>query len=102
NMHVPPFNSGLDLAPELGDDLSLRGGATSNMKPVGSTAVADAITKYKPVLTLHGHVHESRGSARIGDSVALNPGSEYNAGVLRGVLVRLDGDRVASHQFVSA
>jgi uncharacterized protein len=102
NVHVPPFGSGLDLAPEVTDDLRLRGGATPHMKPVGSTAVADAITRHQPVLSLHGHVHESRGSTKIGEAVALNPGSEYNAGVLRGVIVRMSHDRVLSHQFVAA
>ena len=69
---------------------------------VGSTAVADLITRHQPILSLHGHVHESRGSAKIGRCVSLNPGSEYNTGVLRGVLVTLSEDAVLSHQFVAA
>jgi Icc-related predicted phosphoesterase len=102
NVHVPPYNTGLDMAPEISDDLRLKGGAAANMKPVGSTAAVDLINKYQPVVSLHGHVHESRGSAKIGRSLALNPGSEYNVGVLRGVIVKLAEDRVLSHQFVSA
>jgi Icc-related predicted phosphoesterase len=102
NVHVPPHNSGLDLAPELEADLSLKGGATSNMVPVGSTATAESIARHQPVLSLHGHVHESRGSAKLGGTVALNPGSEYNVGVLRGAIVKLADGEVLSHQFVSA
>jgi uncharacterized protein len=54
------------------------------------------------VLSLHGHIHESRGVARVGRTVAINPGSEYNAGVLRGVIVTLTADKVRNHQFVAA
>jgi hypothetical protein len=32
----------------------------------------------------------------------VNPGSEYNTGILRGVIVRLREDEVVSTQFVSA
>jgi Icc-related predicted phosphoesterase len=102
NVHAPPYNTGLDLAPELGENLSLKGGATSNPVPVGSTATAEMIARHQPILSLHGHVHESRGSAKLGSTVALNPGSEYNVGVLRGAIVKLADDEVLSHQFVSA
>jgi Icc-related predicted phosphoesterase len=102
NVHVPPYDSGLDLAPEIAQDLRLKGGATASMKPVGSTATAELIARVQPVVSLHGHVHESRGSAKLGRSLALNPGSEYNVGVLRGVIVKLTADRATSYQFVSA
>ncbi len=103
NVHVPPHGTSLDLAPALDEDLKLRGGATSEMSAVGSAAVRDAILRYRPSVSLHGHVHESRASAKLGESVALNPGSEYNTGVLRGVIVRLDGQYgYQSHQFVAA
>ena len=48
---------------------------------------------YQPMLSLHGHIHESRGEARIGRTLALNPGSEYSEGVLRGVIVNLSPRR---------
>ena len=31
------------------------------MYGAGSVAVRAAIEKYEPLLTLHGHIHESRG-----------------------------------------
>lgn len=102
NLHPPPHNSGLDDAPELNPDLSLAGGANARMTPVGSRAVRSAIEEYQPLLSLHGHIHESRGRARIGRSVALNPGSEYNIGVLKGVIVKVTPGNVVGHQFVSA
>ena len=60
---------------------------------VGSTAVRDALEKYQPMLSLHGHIHESRGEARIGRTLAINPGSEYSEGVLRGAIITLSRRR---------
>jgi Icc-related predicted phosphoesterase len=101
NLHVPPYDSGLDTATELDDDLRpvYRGGQPVEI-PVGSRAVQQIIEEYQPVLSLHGHIHESRGAARIGDTLALNSGSEYNTGRLHGVVVRLGDVRVISYQFV--
>ncbi|MDQ6722448.1 MAG: metallophosphoesterase [Candidatus Dormibacteraeota bacterium] len=91
NFHNPPYSSGLDFAAELDANLMpvIRGGRPSII-PVGSKAVREAIKKYQPVVGLHGHIHESRGAQRIGKSMCLNPGSEYSADVLRGVIVDLD------------
>ena len=102
NLHCPPHGSTLDYAPELTDDLRVvkRGGEPRRV-PVGSRAVRAVIERHQPLLGLHGHVHESRGEARIGRTLCLNPGSAYSEGVIDGVLVDLDGDRVVRHQFVS-
>ena len=43
--------------------------------------------KYQPVLGLHGHIHESFASDRIGKTQVFNPGSEYTEGVLRGYVI---------------
>lgn len=60
------------------------------MVPVGSTAVRDAIIKYRPLIGLHGHIHESRGVVALEEVPITNPGSEYSEGVLDGVLIDLD------------
>jgi Icc-related predicted phosphoesterase len=102
NFHVPPYDTDLDLAPEL--DAELRPvliAGQPNIIPVGSTAVREAIERYQPLAGLHGHVHESRGVTRIGRTLCINPGSEYSEGVLRGVLLNLKDGRILSHQFVS-
>lgn len=65
-------------------------GAGPEMIPVGSTAVRDAILRYQPLVSLHGHIHESKGVQRIGRTRAVNPGSEYAEGVLDGALVDVD------------
>jgi Icc-related predicted phosphoesterase len=102
NLHCPPYNSTLDSAPQLREDLSVvMVGGQPNMIPVGSRAVREAIERYQPVLSLHGHIHESRGAVRIGRTLCINPGSAYGEGVLHGALVRLEDDRVASYQLVS-
>ena len=93
NFHNPPYSSGLDFAAELDQNLLpvLRGGRPSII-PVGSKAVREAIKKYRPVVGLHGHIHESRAAQKIGPTLCLNPGSDYSADVLRGVIVDLAED----------
>jgi hypothetical protein len=89
NFHAPPYGTGLDEAPEL--DATMRpthGGAS--MKPVGSTAVRDAILKYQPPLSVHGHIHESRGVAKVGRTLTVNPGSSYGDGVLQAALLDIN------------
>ncbi len=89
NFHAPPYGTGLDEAPALDDTLRpIHGGAV--MKPVGSTAVRDAINSYQPMLGVHGHIHESRGVKRMGRTLAINPGSVYGDGVLQGAVLELN------------
>ena len=101
NLHVPPYDSGLDTAREINPDLTVvyKSGQPHEI-PVGSTAVRQIIEEYQPLLALHGHIHESRGEARIGRTLAINSGSEYNSGRIHGVTAALGGDRVLSYQFV--
>ncbi len=93
NFHNPPFSSGLDFAAELDATLLpvLRGGRPSII-PVGSKAVREAIKHYRPVVGLHGHIHESKAAQKIGSTMCLNPGSDYAADVLRGAIVDLAED----------
>jgi len=102
NIHVPPYATGLDIAPLLDDNLKpiVIGGEVA-MGPVGSKAVHDAIEKYQPLISLHGHVHESRGVARIGRTTCINPGSEYGDGQLRAALVNLKGAKLLSYQLIT-
>ena len=36
------------------------------------------------MLSVHGHIHESRGVAKLGRTLTINPGSSYRDGVLQG------------------
>jgi Icc-related predicted phosphoesterase len=92
NFHAPPYGTGLDEAPALDDTLRpIHGGAV--MKPVGSTAVRDAILTHQPMLSLHGHIHESRGVKRMGRTLSINPGSVYGDGVLQGAVLDLNAKK---------
>ena len=89
NFHAPPYGTGLDEAPALDDTMRpIHGGAV--MKPVGSKAVRESILKYEPVLSVHGHIHESRGTAKLGRTLSMNPGSSYTDGVLQGAVLDLN------------
>jgi uncharacterized protein len=101
-LHAPPYHSGLDDAPELSDDLEMTLTASGvNKAPVGSTAVRGFIEAAQPLLGLHGHVHEGKGSAMIGRTLCVNPGSDYTEGTLSAIIVEIADGRVVSHQFVS-
>jgi len=92
DIHVPPYDTGIDEAPQLTEDMKmvLDPTGTPKMVPVGSTATRDAILKYQPMLGLHGHIHESAGIRKLGRTTLVNPGSEYAEGVLRGAIIDLD------------
>jgi Icc-related predicted phosphoesterase len=100
NLHCPPYDSGLDMAPQLTEDLRVvTKGGEQVLVPIGSRAVRALIERHQPLVGLHGHVHESRNAARVGRTLCLNPGSAYAEGVIDGVVVDLEGDTVR-HQFV--
>lgn len=92
DIHVPPYDTGIDAAPELTEDkqIVVDGMGAPIKVPVGSTAVREAILKYRPMLGLHGHIHESSGIRQLGNTTVVNPGSEYGEGILRGALIELD------------
>jgi Icc-related predicted phosphoesterase len=101
NLHVPPHDSGLDTANEVNPDLTLRYvGGQPHPIPVGSRAVRQVIEEFQPLLSLHGHIHECRGEVRIGKTLAINTGSEYNSGHIHGAVVTLAGPEVRKHQLV--
>jgi Icc-related predicted phosphoesterase len=100
NMHCPPKDTPLDPAPKITKDLKARtSGGQSEMVSAGSSAVRRAITKYQPLLGLHGHIHESKAAAYLGRTLCLNPGSEYGEGILRGALITITKKGVKSHLF---
>ncbi|MBS1882967.1 MAG: metallophosphoesterase [Actinobacteria bacterium] len=103
NLHVPPYDSTLDTAPEIDAELRVQyAGGEPRMVPVGSTAVREGIERFQPLLGLHGHVHESQGTARLGRSLCINPGSTYEQGRLDGVIVELSRRKgVKGYQFTS-
>jgi len=101
NLHCPPYKSGLDEAPAIDADLKLLHGGRA-LRPVGSTAVRGAIEKHQPLLSLHGHIHESKGAIKIGKTLSINPGSSYEEGMLMGAIIQLDPKKgIKSYQLVN-
>jgi Icc-related predicted phosphoesterase len=92
SFHCPPHGTGLDDAPELTEDMRLKDAGRST-KPCGSTAVREVIQQRQPALSLHGHIHEARGSTRLGNTLCINPGSSYEQGQLLGAVIELDGKK---------
>jgi Icc-related predicted phosphoesterase len=74
---------------------------TPVMTNVGSVSIRGAIEKHQPKLVLCGHIHESRGTHKIGRTLVINPGSEYTEGTLKGAIVNLADKKVLSYQLVS-
>lgn len=100
NFHCPPYGTGIDDGPKLGANYRVTAGAGGvEMVPVGSKACRAAIERHQPLLGLHGHLHESRGTHMLGRTLCVNPGSEYTEGVLRGALFELKKGKLKSHQF---
>jgi Icc-related predicted phosphoesterase len=90
NFHCPPYNTKLDRAPELDKTLKpVTVGGQVRFIHVGSKAVREAIEKYKPIMGLHGHIHESCATDYVAGVPVINPGSEYEAGVLRGFIIKI-------------
>jgi uncharacterized protein len=103
NFHVPPFQSGIDQCAKLDTSVSPPRPVMGEEIAAGSTAVRAAIERHGPVLSLHGHIHESRGVQRIGRTTCVNPGSEYGEGVLRSAVVDLlDGGEDVNVQLLAA
>jgi len=101
-LHVPPYDSGLDLCPELDKNLKIitQGGQVV-MKSAGSKAVRTWIEKIQPVLSLHGHIHESPGHVHIGRTLAVNAGSEYAEAILKAAIINLENNKVKGHLLIS-
>ena len=105
NFHAPPKDSTLDTCPMLDASTDPPSQIVRGGQPVlygaGSTAIREAIERHQPLLGLHGHIHESQATARLGRTMCVNPGSEYGEGILRGCLLTLANGKVDSFQMTA-
>jgi len=96
NLHAPPYGSGLDEAPELTADLR-PAYAGRSLVSVGSKAVMKVIDKYEPMLSLHGHIHEGKGTRKFKKTLSINPGSMYEQGILHGAVIELKPKKLGNY-----
>ncbi|MCJ7433558.1 MAG: metallophosphoesterase [Anaerolineales bacterium] len=96
NFHAPPYGSGLDEAPELTKDLR-PAYAGRSLVPVGSKSVMAVLDKYQPLLGLHGHIHEGKGTRKFKKTLCINPGSMYEQGMLHGAIIDLKPQKVGNY-----
>jgi len=81
NFHAPPYNTKIDKALING-----------KWEHVGSRSVRELIEKYQPLLGLHGHIHESSGKDKIGNTIVVNPGSLYQEEILKYSIIVIKRD----------
>lgn len=67
--HAPPFGTKVDRL--------------ASGRHVGSSAVRNLITRYRPELCITGHIHEGKGFDRLDQTLIYNPGTFQNGGYLR-------------------
>lgn len=104
NLHEPPKASSLDMCAVVEEGNPPRHvfkGGQPVMHNAGSASVRRAIEQYQPMLSLHGHIHESPGAIRIGRTLSVNPGSEYSEGILRGMIAILQDGKLQGHQLTA-
>ncbi len=103
NFHCPPYNTKIDLAPKLDENLRpvYVPGGEPEFDHVGCKSVRKIIEKYQPMLSLHGHIHESAGMDKIGRTMCFNAGSEYTASIFRGLFLAISDDKVKSYLFIN-
>jgi Icc-related predicted phosphoesterase len=100
NLHPPPYGSGLDEAPELTSDLRPTYAGRALIS-VGSRAVLKVIEKYQPLLALHGHIHEGKGTRKFRRTLCINTGSMYEQGILNGVVAELKPKGLGNYLMVT-
>jgi uncharacterized protein len=93
--HAPPFNSSLDNVTKLDNNLKpvvLNGSPV--IIPAGSKVIRNVIEDQSPIMSLHGHIHESAGYTYIGNTLCINAGSSYNSGILQAYIISIDNNSV--------
>ena len=77
-IHAPPVGMGMDVCYDY--------------RAVGSLAVREWVEKHQPLISLHGHIHEShevtgKWKGKLGDAVVVQPGSGHY------IVVTVQGDK---------
>ncbi len=88
-MHAPPYGTPLDMVSS--DNPFLK----NSNKHVGSLAIKDFIEKHNPLLTLHGHIHESMQQSgeffwKHDNSISVNPSHNFKSDYLSYILFDIE------------
>ena len=70
--HTPPANTALDVI----------GKGPLAGKHYGSKFVRDLIEKHQPTFSICGHIHESLGEEKIGETISINTGPAYDGNAI--------------------
>jgi uncharacterized protein len=71
--HQPPYWSPIDI--------------TYSKQHAGSAAIAKYIEQTQPIISMHGHIHESSGIGKIGNTTICNPGPFFQGRYLEADIV---------------
>lgn len=82
--HGPPHNTALDL--------------TFAGLHVGSKSVRKFILKYKPLMGIHGHIHEGKGVDKLDGVYIINPGVSANGYV---AIIDVEADLQIKYRFLN-
>lgn len=70
--HVPPYKTKIDLIHAKGAHKKVKG------KHYGSKLFKRLLQKYQPILSISGHIEESKGQDKIGKTMVINAGSTHH------------------------
>ena len=82
--HNVPYNTKLDK-------IGMKAHKSVRGKHYGSKIVRKIIDKYQPVLHFGGHIHESKGTQKIGKTLCINPGAAHDG---NGVIVEITNKKI--------
>ncbi|MGY4884588.1 MAG: metallophosphoesterase family protein [Nanobdellota archaeon] len=82
--HVPPYKTKIDLIHAKDAHKKVKG------KHYGSKLFRRILKKYQPLLSISGHIEESKGKDKIGKTIILNAGSTHHEDY---VLIDLDENK---------
>ncbi|GAG26829.1 unnamed protein product, partial [marine sediment metagenome] len=88
--HNVPYNTKLDKA-GMKAHPKIRG------KHLGSKMISTLIRKYRPLLYIGGHMHESLGKDRIGKTILINSGAAHEG---KAAIIELDKGKVKKIKFI--
>jgi len=89
--HNVPYNTRLDK-------ISMKADKKVINKHYGAKLIKRTISKYQPILSIAGHIHEGFGKDKIGKTLALNTGSAAEG---KGIIIELQSNKKPKVKFIN-